>query len=53
MYRRQALDLDHRPGTDQYRGLAHAHCNRSDGAKRGNQQRRTRRAAQQWTSRQW
>jgi hypothetical protein len=26
------IDLAHEPGTDGYRGLAHSHCNRSDGA---------------------
>ena len=40
-------DLDHRPGTRGYRGPTHAHCNRSDGAKRGNSRRRMR------TSRVW
>lgn len=34
-----AFDLDHEPGTLTYRGVAHAHCNRSDGAKRGNRDR--------------
>lgn len=32
-------DLDHEPGTDRYRGAAHASCNRSEGAVRGNQLR--------------
>jgi hypothetical protein len=26
------IDLAHEPGSDAHRGLAHAHCNRSDGA---------------------
>lgn len=30
------LHADHHPGTGEYRGLAHATCNRSDGARRGN-----------------
>jgi len=36
----QDLDLDHLPGTDTYRGMAHAACNRRDGALRGNRARR-------------
>lgn len=28
------LDADHRPGSTEYRGLAHGACNRSDGARR-------------------
>jgi hypothetical protein len=28
------LHADHWPGTDQYRGLAHEVCNRSDGSRR-------------------
>lgn len=36
----EAWDLDHQPGTTLYRGPAHADCNRSDGARRGNQMRR-------------
>jgi hypothetical protein len=39
MYRSQHLDLDHQPGATTYRGLAHAHCNRADGARRGNRAR--------------
>jgi hypothetical protein len=39
MSRDQALDLDHDPGTTTYRGLAHAHCNRADGGRRGNRMR--------------
>lgn len=41
MYHTQALDLDHTPTRSGYRGLAHAACNRADGARRGNAQRRT------------
>jgi hypothetical protein len=41
MTRDQALDLDHTTDRSTYRGLAHASCNRTDGARRGNQQRRT------------
>jgi hypothetical protein len=33
------FDLDHQPGTDQYRGAACPSCNRSEGAARGNRQR--------------
>jgi Recombination endonuclease VII len=36
----QALDLDHTADRTAYRGFAHASCNRSEGAKRGNRQRR-------------
>jgi hypothetical protein len=36
----QALDLDHLPDGTGYRGFAHASCNRSEGARRGNAQRR-------------
>jgi hypothetical protein len=32
-------DLDHRPDRLGYRGPSHRHCNRSEGAKRGNAQR--------------
>jgi hypothetical protein len=35
MYRTQPLHLDHTPSRNGYRGLAHAQCNRVDGAKRG------------------
>jgi hypothetical protein len=34
-----ALHADHVPGTDTYRGLAHADCNREDGAQRARQRR--------------
>ena len=34
-----AFDLDHAPGTDQYRGAACPSCNRSEGASRGNRMR--------------
>ncbi|MFJ2719379.1 endonuclease domain-containing protein [Streptomyces sp. NPDC087437] len=47
----QPLDLDHTADRTSYRGFAHASCNRSEGARRGNAQRRARRT---WrTSRQW
>jgi len=36
----QALDLDHTPDRDGYRGMTHASCNRSDGARRGNAKRK-------------
>jgi hypothetical protein len=39
MWHGTPLDLDHTPTRDGYRGLAHASCNRSDGARRGNEQR--------------
>lgn len=35
----QKLDLDHTGDRTGYRGFAHAHCNRSEGAKRGNTRR--------------
>lgn len=35
----QPFDLDHVPGTDQYRGVACQSCNRHDGAVRGNKMR--------------
>ena len=35
----ESWDLDHKPGTTEYRGAAHSACNRRDGAVRGNQQR--------------
>ena len=35
MYASQQLDLDHTTDRSGYRGLAHMHCNRSEGAKRG------------------
>lgn len=45
----QTLDLDHTPDRAGYRGIAHASCNRSDGARRGNARRKKR-----WsTSRRW
>lgn len=31
----QPLDLDHAPDGRSYRGVAHRHCNRSDGARKG------------------
>lgn len=36
MQRGEALDLDHSPDRLGYRGMAHASCNRADGARRGN-----------------
>lgn len=45
----QRLDLDHTADRSGYRGMAHASCNRSDGARRGNAKRQRR-----WTtSRRW
>ncbi len=38
----QDLDLDHTPDRTGYRGMAHASCNRSDGARRGNAMRAKR-----------
>lgn len=43
MLKGQQLDLDHTADRSAYRGFAHAHCNRSEGAKRGNRQRRPKR----------
>jgi hypothetical protein len=43
MFPGQLLDLDHLPGSDSYRGMAHRHCNRRDGARRGNALRGLRR----------
>jgi hypothetical protein len=43
MFKGQALDLDHVPGTDMYRGIVHARCNRSEAASRGNRLRGLRR----------
>jgi hypothetical protein len=39
----QSLDLDHMPGQESYRGMAHAKCNRRDGARRGNAIRKWKR----------
>lgn len=36
----QALDLDHTADRTAYRGFAHASCNRSEGARRGNKGRK-------------
>ncbi|MGW4876550.1 endonuclease domain-containing protein [Streptomyces sp. NPDC004262] len=47
----QALDLDHTADRSGYRGFAHASCNRSEGARRGNAQRR--RSSRLRTSEQW
>jgi hypothetical protein len=41
-------DLDHVPGTAQYRGPAHLTCNRRDGARRGNAGRRRRPVVRTW-----
>jgi hypothetical protein len=41
----EALDLDHRADGIGYRGIVHAVCNRSEGGRRGNLERRRRRAA--------
>ncbi|MFJ9374423.1 endonuclease domain-containing protein [Streptomyces sp. NPDC101455] len=38
----QKLDLDHTADRTAYRGMAHASCNRSEGARRGNALRRRR-----------
>jgi hypothetical protein len=40
----QAWDLDHTPDRRSYRGVAHASCNRSEGARRGNAMRGLRRS---------
>lgn len=51
MVKGQALDLDHTADRTGYRGFAHASCNRSDGAKRGNARRRrsdTLRTSENW-----
>jgi hypothetical protein len=53
MYRTQRLHLDHTPDRTTYRGLAHAQCNRVDGARRGAQVANKRqperpRASQRW-----
>jgi hypothetical protein len=56
MYRRQPLDLDHTPRRDGYRGLAHARCNRRDGAIRGNKARakvKHDKKPPRWRSRAW
>lgn len=45
------IDLGHTPDRTAWTGLEHRHCNRGEGARRGNQQRgraRTWRAARQW-----
>lgn len=47
MLRSQALDLDHTPDRSGYRGMAHASCNRRDGA------RSKPRQAARGTSRSW
>jgi hypothetical protein len=47
----QALDLDHTADRSAYRGFAHASCNRSEGAKRGNRNRRRSKALK--TSERW
>ena len=39
----QDLDLDHAPDGSGYRGMAHATCNRADGGRRGQRDRRQRR----------
>jgi hypothetical protein len=47
----QDLDLDHTADRTAYRGFAHASCNRSEGARRGNAQRRrssTMRTSEAW-----
>lgn len=62
MYRGQPLDLDHHDDDPtRYRGLAHARCNRSAGATKGNQLRGQRRhrvhgiqpPRPRWQSREW
>jgi hypothetical protein len=42
------LHADHIPGTDRYRGLAHARCNVTDGAKRGRARQNTRTTQLRW-----
>lgn len=44
------LDMDHTEDRRGYRGLAHRHCNRTAGARKGNRTRRARTAAR---SRNW
>jgi hypothetical protein len=46
MYSTQRIDLDH-ASRDTYRGLAHAHCNRSAGATKGNRTRGRRKHTRQ------
>ena len=43
-----ALHADHQPGTTDYRGLAHAHCNTRDGAKRGRARQEARVTQLEW-----
>lgn len=50
--KRTVWHLDHTPDRNGYRGPAHAHCNTSDGATRGNQQRGGDRKTR-WVSRDW
>lgn len=40
MYKSESLDLDHTPDRGDYRGLAHARCNRQEGVRRSNARRR-------------
>jgi hypothetical protein len=42
MWPHQELHLDHTEDRTGYRGITHAHCNLSDGARRGNALRTTR-----------
>lgn len=46
MFPHHKLDLDHTADRKGYRGIVHAHCNRSDGAKRGNAMRAVGRIGQ-------
>lgn len=50
MLRGQQLDLDHTEDRTGYRGMAHAHCNRTAGAVKGGKARRRKRTR---TSRRW
>lgn len=43
----QSLDLDHTSDGLDYRGIVHSSCNRSEGAKRGNQMR-NRKNTRRW-----
>lgn len=51
MHPGQPLDLDHTEDGTAYRGMTHAHCNRSDGGRRGNAT--TRQPNQLNTTRTW
>lgn len=44
----EPLDLDHTTDRNGYRGMAHASCNRSEGAKRGNAMRKAEIKSREW-----